>query len=167
MSGLFIPLEDDEGVVGILVLESARAEFATPRQQELATILAHQATVALRNAQLYNQVPLADALGALQARKQALLAMPHRRRMLIAGAVLIAVGSLLASPVQNAASRAVEARADRDSLEVSGEPQVFEDMQVQLSLRSLSDPTPPAWSQFWFGSHPTTLQRIGMARAMQ
>jgi len=94
MSGFFIPLKDDEGVVGILVLESARPDFATPRQQELATILAHQATVALRNAQLYNQVPLADALGALQARKQALLAMPHRRRMLIAAAVLVAVGSL-------------------------------------------------------------------------
>lgn len=80
---------------------------------------------------------------------------------------LIAVGSLLASPIQNSASRAVEARADRDSLVATGEPQVFQDMQVQLSLRSLSDPTPPGWSQFWFGSHPTTLERIGMARAME
>src|SRR5687768_6704805 len=64
-SGLYIPLKDDEGVVGILVLESARPDFATARQQEMATILANQATVALRNAQLYQQVPLADALGAL------------------------------------------------------------------------------------------------------
>jgi STE24 endopeptidase len=71
------------------------------------------------------------------------------------------------SPIQNSASRAVEARADRDSLAVTGALQVFEDMQVQLALRSLSDPTPPGWSQFWFGSHPTSLQRIGMARAME
>jgi GAF domain-containing protein len=86
MSGLYIPLKDDEGVVGILVLESAHADFANPRQQELATILANQATVAMRNAQLYNQVPLADALGALHARKEALFALPRQRR--IAWAVL-------------------------------------------------------------------------------
>ena len=33
--------------------------------------------------------------------------------------------------------------------------------------RSLSDDDPPWLSQFWFGSHPTTLQRIGMARALE
>ena len=32
---------------------------------------------------------------------------------------------------------------------------------------SLSDPEPPALSQFWFGSHPTALQRIGIADALQ
>ena len=94
MSGLYIPLKDDEGVVGILVLESARPDFATPRQQELATILANQATVALRNAQLYNQVPLADALGALHARKEAFFALPRQRRVVVAGAVLLSIGAL-------------------------------------------------------------------------
>jgi STE24 endopeptidase len=79
---------------------------------------------------------------------------------------LAAVGSLLASPVQNTISRAIEARADRTSLETTRDPDTFVEMQRQLALRSLSDPTPPAWSQFWFGSHPTTLQRIGMAREM-
>jgi STE24 endopeptidase len=73
------------------------------------------------------------------------------------------VGTLLASPIQNTISRAVEARADRTSLEATRDPSTFIAMQKQLALRSLSDPTPPAWSQFWFGSHPTTLQRIGMA----
>ena len=93
-SGLYIPLKDDEGVVGILVLESAKPDFASPRQQELATILANQATVALRNAQLYNQVPLADALGALHARKEAFLALPKQRRVAMAVAALVAVGAL-------------------------------------------------------------------------
>jgi len=93
-SGLYIPLKDDEGVVGILVLESATTDFATPRQQELATILANQATVALRNAQLYNQVPLADALGALHARKEAFFALPRHRRLAMAIGVLVAVGAL-------------------------------------------------------------------------
>jgi GAF domain-containing protein/biotin carboxyl carrier protein len=93
-SGLYIPLKDEEGVVGILVLESARADFATPRQRELTTILANQATVALRNAQLYHQVPLANALGAIHARKEAFLALPRRRRLLTAAAVLVAIGAL-------------------------------------------------------------------------
>lgn len=78
---------------------------------------------------------------------------------------LTVVGSLLASPVQNTISRAIEARADRASLAATGDPETFIQVQKQLALRSLSDPTPPAWSQFWFGSHPTTLQRIGMAEA--
>jgi STE24 endopeptidase len=79
---------------------------------------------------------------------------------------LAVVGSLLASPVQNTISRAIEARADLSALEATGDPETFIAMQKQLALRSLSDPTPPAWSQFWFGSHPTTLQRIGMAESL-
>ncbi len=81
--------------------------------------------------------------------------------------LLATVGSLLASPVGNTASRAVEARADRSSLEATGDYTGFERMQVQLATRSLSDDDPPRWSQFWFGSHPTTLQRIGLARALE
>jgi len=80
---------------------------------------------------------------------------------------LAAVGSLLVSPVQNTVSRAVEARADRDSLEATKDYVGFERMQKQLAVRSLSDPDPPWLSQFWFGSHPTTLQRVGLARALQ
>lgn len=78
--------------------------------------------------------------------------------------VLMTVGSLLASPVQNTISRAIEARADRASLAATHDPAAFIAMQRQLALRALADPTPPAWRQFWFGSHPTTLQRIGMAK---
>ena len=80
---------------------------------------------------------------------------------------LATVGALLASPVESTASRAVEARADRASLEATGDYEAFERMQVQLATRSLSDDDPPRWSQFWFGSHPTTLQRVGLARALE
>jgi STE24 endopeptidase len=80
---------------------------------------------------------------------------------------LATVGSLLASPVQSTISRAIEARADLTALRATEDPGTFVAMQKQLALRSLSDPTPPAWSQFWFGSHPTTLQRIGMARTFR
>ena len=56
---------------------------------------------------------------------------------------LMAVGTLLASPVQNTISRAVEARADRASLAGDGGLRGFERMQVQLAPRSLSDDDPP------------------------
>ncbi|MFL6173810.1 MAG: M48 family metallopeptidase [Marmoricola sp.] len=79
---------------------------------------------------------------------------------------LIALGAFAASPIENTMSRAVEARADRTALTVTHDPTTFVDMQKKLSLRSLADPTPPRISQFWFGSHPTVLQRIGMARVV-
>ncbi len=79
---------------------------------------------------------------------------------------IAAVGSLFANPIENTISRAVEARADRASLEATGDHRGFERTQVQLATRSLSDDDPPWLSQFWFGSHPTILQRIGIARAL-
>jgi STE24 endopeptidase len=80
--------------------------------------------------------------------------------------VLVAAGALLASPVQNTISRAIEARADRTALQVTQDPATFVEMQRRLALSALADPTPPRVSQFWFGTHPTVLQRIGMAREM-
>ena len=79
---------------------------------------------------------------------------------------LLALGTLLASPVQNAISRQIETRADVDALEATGDPEAFVAVQRQLALRSLADPTPPAWSQFWFGSHPTGLTRIAIAQQL-
>lgn len=93
-SGLYLPLKDEEGVVGILLFEAERADFADERQRELASILASQATVAIRNAQLYKQVPLADALGAFNVRRKALLGMPQRRRALLAGVAVAAIAAL-------------------------------------------------------------------------
>jgi len=79
---------------------------------------------------------------------------------------LLAIGTVLAGPLQNAVSRQIETRADVDSLEATHDPQAFIAMQRQLSLKALADPTPPAWSQWWFGSHPTTLTRIAIARQL-
>ena len=77
---------------------------------------------------------------------------------------LVAVAGLLAAPVQSTISRAIETRADVESLAVTDEPESFVAMQRRLAVRSLADPTPPAWSQVWFGSHPTLLERVALAR---
>ncbi|RYP85664.1 M48 family peptidase [Nocardioides guangzhouensis] len=79
---------------------------------------------------------------------------------------LLAVGTLLSSPVQNGISRRIETRADVDALETTQDPESFIALQRALALRSLADPSPPAWSQFWFGSHPTALERIAVARSL-
>ena len=93
-SGLYLPLKDEEGVLGVLVFEAKAIEFATETQIELAGILANQTAVALRNAQLYHQVPMVDAFGALAAKKQALLAFPRRKLQVYTAAAAVAVAAL-------------------------------------------------------------------------
>ncbi len=90
-SGLYLPLTDEEGVVGILLFEAQTPDFATDTQRELATILANQTTVAVRNAQLYAQVPMVDAFSAIAQKKRALLAIPRRKRLLYTGAATVAL----------------------------------------------------------------------------
>ncbi|WP_134738733.1 M48 family metallopeptidase [Nocardioides sp. 503] len=80
---------------------------------------------------------------------------------------LVAIASLVTSPVSNTISRQIETRADVDALRTTRDPDAFIAMQTQLGLRSLNDPTPPAWSQVWFGSHPTGLTRIALAERMR
>ena len=79
---------------------------------------------------------------------------------------LAAVGTFLASPAQQLVSRAIEARADRVSLTVTGDRAAFERLQRALTRRSLADPTPPTSSYLWFASHPTVVQRWGIAAAV-
>jgi len=80
---------------------------------------------------------------------------------------LVAVGGLAASPLGNAVSRAVEVRADRVSIATTGESESFVQIQRRLAVESVSDPTPPWFSQLWFGSHPTVLQRAGLPESLQ
>ena len=77
---------------------------------------------------------------------------------------LAALAGFVSAPVQNTVSRQIETRADVDALEATQDPKAFVRMQKELALRSFSDPTPPALVQLWFGSHPTTMQRIGLAK---
>ena len=130
----------------------------------------------------HQDVLLGTGLGALGVLGgTALLALlldaaPLRRRAGVASSAdagvvplviaLAGLGALLASPVQNVVSRAVEARADRVSLAVTGDRPAFERLQRELSRRSLADPTPPTYSYLIFASHPTVVQRLGIAAAV-
>lgn len=136
--------------------------------REVLSVVAHELTHAR-----HDDVLTGSALGALGAAAGVgLLGLVLGRRRLGDPAVVprvlavVAVASFLAMPVQNTLSRRIEIRADVGALETTRDPQAFEAMQRQLSLRSLNDPTPPAWSQVWFGSHPTVLTRLALAERM-
>jgi len=67
------PLVDDQGRVGVLTYESSQADFLDVPHIEMIKILASQATVAVRNALLYREVPLISLIEPLVKRKQKLL----------------------------------------------------------------------------------------------
>jgi GAF domain-containing protein len=98
-NGLYVlPLRDEQGTLGAMALLSSDADFLTPANKETCAILANQTTVAIRNAQLYQQVPLANLLQPLALRKQQLLAaVPQGRwrqyaeRTALVAAILIFV----------------------------------------------------------------------------
>jgi STE24 endopeptidase len=78
---------------------------------------------------------------------------------------LVAIATLLSSPMNSGLSRLIETRADVASLEATRDPEAFVEVQRELDLHSLSD-DPPTWSHVWFGSHPTTLERIAIAEQL-
>jgi RND family efflux transporter MFP subunit len=74
-------LADEEGKLGVLGFESEEPlEFDT-ETRDLLQILVNQATVAVRNAQLYQQVPLAGFWKPLLEKRRKLLEIPRQRRM--------------------------------------------------------------------------------------
>jgi len=75
-----VMLKDEEGKLGVLGFESKDALLFDPETRDLLSILVNQATVAVRNAQLYQQVPLAGFLQPLLERRRQLLEIPVRRR---------------------------------------------------------------------------------------
>jgi STE24 endopeptidase len=77
--------------------------------------------------------------------------------------LLLAVGTLLSTPLQNLVSRHIEARADVHALDLTADPDALIDLQRELAGTNLSDPDPPVIWQWFFGSHPTTAQRIAIA----
>jgi RND family efflux transporter MFP subunit len=76
-----IPLADEEGRVGILGFESSDPDFLAEAHLEMIQVLASQATVALRNASLYKEVPLIGVLQPLFDRKKKFLALDKHRRV--------------------------------------------------------------------------------------
>ena len=110
---------------------------------------------------------LALLLDSRWLRRRAGVAGPGDPLVVATVLALVAVGSFLTSPAVNSVSRAIEARADRGALAATEDPAAFVRMQRRLALEALHDPTPPRLSQFWFGSHPTAVQRAGLPQSLR
>jgi STE24 endopeptidase len=89
----------------------------------------------------------------------------HGPGALPALALSVALVSTTVTAVSNQLSRGVEARADSYALALTRQPEPFIAFERRIALRNVADPTPPRWSHALFGTHPTTLQRIGIGVA--
>jgi RND family efflux transporter MFP subunit len=85
------PLNDDTGRVGMLAMESSDPDFLGPAHLEILDVLSSQATVALRNAQLYKEVPFISVLEPVLVRKRKFMAMEKRRRTLSYAAAVVVI----------------------------------------------------------------------------
>lgn len=138
-----------------------------PREEVLG-VVAHEL------AHAHHRDPLIlTALGALGAGiGMGLLPQLLRRRqrrpdaLLVPGLLALSViAGLVVAPIQNGISRSVEARADLDAVRATRDPAAFEQLQIRLAKQALRDPDPPWFLHFWFGSHPSTVERVGMVRS--
>jgi STE24 endopeptidase len=83
--------------------------------------------------------------------------------ILPAAVLSIALVSFFLNIPGNALSRQVERSADGHALDLDGNTAAFIAVERKLSLQNLGDPTPPEWLQLIFGTHPSTVDRIGYA----
>ncbi len=147
----------------------------TAPDSEVTLVVAHELGHAKRNDVLFGTT--VAALGAAAAacaayllfgwapllRRAGVSELGDARSVALVFAV-VALGALLALPLQNAVSRRIEARADLHSLRLTHDPSGFVDMQRRLALTNLSNPSPNPLAQWMFGSHPSTGERLAFAR---
>ncbi len=93
MNGFYArSLRDDQGTLGVIALESGEAEFLSESQLETLEILASQVTVAIRNARLYQNVPLIRIWQPVVETRQKLRSVAGGRRIeLLTRAAMVAV----------------------------------------------------------------------------
>lgn len=85
-----------------------------------------------------------------------------------AAALLLALGAwagLLSAPAQNAVSRRIERRADQHCLDLARDAATVAQMHRSLAVTNLAPLRPPRLLHLWFGTHPTSPERIAAARA--
>lgn len=77
---------------------------------------------------------------------------------------LVAFASLVLAPATNVMSRRIEARADVHSLDVTSDVPTFIASEQRLARTNLSDLDPNPFLYVMFASHPSSPQRIALAR---
>jgi STE24 endopeptidase len=78
-------------------------------------------------------------------------------------ALAFALVSFAVQSASNSMSRAVERSADAYALNLTEDPAAFIALERSLTVDNFGDPDPPAALHVLFGTHPTTVDRIGAA----
>ena len=89
----------------------------------------------------------------------------HGPRAVPAVALSLALLVPAMTMISNQLSRDVERRADSFSLSLTRDPRTFIAFQQRIAVKNVSDPDPPALARFLLGTHPSTIERLGMAEA--
>jgi Zn-dependent protease with chaperone function len=79
----------------------------------------------------------------------------------------IAIVAFFGQIAGNYVSRGVEGRADAFALRLTQDPRAFIDLEKRLAVQNIADPEPPTLLQDLFGTHPTTIERLGYGEAFE
>jgi STE24 endopeptidase len=131
-------------------------ELAHVRHRDVPRGLAHLALSA--PAGMYAVAQLTRRLDRSGAQPASAATLPAL--VLALGLLSAAVGS-----IASGLSRAVERRADAFSLTLTDAPEPFISFEQRIVTQNLADPDPPRWLLALMGTHPATIERIGIARA--
>lgn len=156
-----------------VVLYDTLLHSATPKEVEL--VVAHELGHAKRRDVLHGT--LEGALGAAAGACALFLALSWSGLLRRAGvssagdaraiALVIALATVVSTasgPLQSLVSRRIEARADVHSLDLTHDPATFIASEKTLAEKNLSDLDPPPIVYGLFATHPTTPERIALAR---
>jgi STE24 endopeptidase len=83
-------------------------------------------------------------------------------------AALALAASMVGAPIgllSRGLSRRIEARADTLALQLTDAPDACIAFERRIALRNLADPDPPRWVRALVGTHPSVVERIGIAEA--
>ena len=110
---------------------------------------------------------LAQRLAEAFARREGLGDPTVKPGPVVLPAIALALGivTFAMGAASNVLSRQVEGRADAYALRLTQDPAAFVQLERRLAIRNISDPDPPKLLHTLFGTHPTTIERIGIGEA--
>ena len=105
MSGLYLPLKDEEGIVGILLFEADRADFATPRERDARGDPRQPEHRRRSQRAALSPGPAGQCARRVQREARGLLELPARRRATYAAIAVAALAAAHAHALADARRR--------------------------------------------------------------
>ena len=156
------------GTKRVVLYDTLLEEFSF---EEVRLVVAHElAHVANRdvpNGLLFLAIVAPFGMFAVARLTEAFGGREPGARAVPAAALALALVVPAMTAVSNQLSRDVEARADADAMRLTGQPAAQIAFQRRIAVQNVSDPDAPRWAHVLFGTHPTTLERIGAAEALR